>query len=329
LHKKVLLVQPIHADAVARLKEEAEVVIAEKTAEDFVKQAVKDCDGIIVRVTLLTRGIMEAGERLKVIGRHGVGLDNIDVEAATELQIPVVYGPGSNTNAVAEHAVALMLALMKLIIPSHEATTKLNDYKIRLTTRTREVKDKVIGVVGLGQIGRRFATICQNGLGVKIIGYDPYLSQEALQAAGLNVELYENVDDLLKAADIVSLHAPATDDNYQMINARTLALMKKTAYLINTGRGTLVDEAALYQALVNGQIAGAAIDVFDPEPPLADNPLFALPNVVVTPHTAAHSEEGLRMMAMMAAEQVLQVLRNERPPHLANPQIWDVRRKLI
>ncbi|MBS3977064.1 MAG: hydroxyacid dehydrogenase [Syntrophomonadaceae bacterium] len=328
MSKKVLLVQPIHADAVARLKEEVEVVIAEKTAEDYVKQAVKDCDGIIVRVTLLTRGIIEAGEKLKVIGRHGVGLDSIDVEAATEHHIPVIYGPGSNTNAVAEHAVALMLALMKIIIPSHESTTRLNDYKVRLTTRTREVKDKVIGVVGLGQIGRRFAAICQNGFDAKIIGYDPYLSQAALQAAGLNVELYDNVDDLLKTADIVSLHAPATDDNYQMINARTLALMKKTAYLINTGRGTLVDEAALYQALVNGQIAGAAVDVFDPEPPLADNPLFALPNVVVTPHTAAHSEEGLRMMAMMAAEQVLQVLRGERPPHLANPQIWDARRKL-
>ncbi|MEW6662629.1 MAG: hydroxyacid dehydrogenase [Bacillota bacterium] len=326
--KKVLLVQPIHADAVAMLKEEVEVVLAEKTDEEYVKQAIKDCDAIIVRVTLLTRGIIEAGEKLQVIGRHGVGLDSIDVDAATEHHIPVIYGPGSNTNAVAEHAVALMLTLLKSVIPTHEATTKRNDYKIRLTTRTREVRDKIIGVVGLGQIGRRFAAICQYGFGAKIIGYDPYVTQETLQAAGLNVELYDNVDDLLKVSDFVSLHAPATDENYQMINARTLALMKKTAYLINTARGTLVDEAALYDALVNGQIAGVATDVFDPEPPMADNPLFTLPNVVVTPHIAAHSEEGLRMMAVMAAQQVLQVLRGERPPHLANPQIWDTRRKL-
>jgi len=326
LDKKVLLVQPIHADAIAMLKQETEVVIAEKTDAGYVKEAIIDCDAVIVRVTLLTREIIEIGVKLKVIGRHGVGLDNIDVAAATAHQIPVVYAPGSNTNAVAEHAVSLMLAMVKQVIPTNEAT-KRNEYKVRLTTRTREVRDKVIGVVGLGQIGRRFAAICQNGFGAKIIGYDPYVSQADLQAAGFNVELYENVDDLLKAADFVSLHAPAADDNYQMINGRTLALMKKTAFLINTARGTLVDERALYEALVNGQIAGAAIDVFDPEPPLADNPLLALPNVVATPHTAAHSEEGLRMMAVMAAEQVLQVLRHERPPHLANPQVWETRRQ--
>lgn len=324
--KKVLLTQPIHPDAIARLREEAEVVIAESTEESVVKKAIKDADGAIVRVSPFTRAIIESGDKLKVIGRHGVGLDNIDVKAATEHNIPVVYAPGSNTNAVAEHAVTLMLALAKKLLQAHTALSRRGDYQCRLTIRTGEIKDKVVGIVGLGQIGRRVAAICQHGFGAKLITYDPYLSQETLQSSGLKVKVVAKLDDLLQEADFVSLHAPATPDNLKLIGTRELALMKKSAFLINTGRGELVDEEALYQALTQGIISGAGLDVFDPEPPEQGNPLFGLPNVVVTPHMAAHSEEGLRMMAMMAAEQVLQVLRGERPPHLANPQIWESRR---
>ncbi|MCR4442465.1 MAG: hydroxyacid dehydrogenase [Peptococcaceae bacterium] len=326
MDNKVLLIQPIHHDAIAKLMEEAEVVIAESTEESAVKKAIKDVKGVIVRVTPLTRAIIESGEKLRVIGRHGVGLDNIDLKAATEYRIPVVYAPGSNTNAVAEHTVTLMLALAKKLFKAHMALTQRGDYQCRLSIKTSEIKDKVIGIVGFGQIGRRVAAICQYGFGAKLIAYDPYLSPEILQSSRLEVKVVDKLDDLLREADYVSLHAPATPDNFKLIGARELSLMKQSAFLINTARGELIDEEALYQALTQGIISGAGLDVFDPEPPEQKNPLFSLSNVVVTPHMAAHSEEGLRMMAMMVAEQVLQVLRGERPPCLANPQIWENRR---
>lgn len=326
MKKKVLLFQLIHPDAINRLQEEAEVIIAENTQESVLIDAIRDADGAIVRVSPFTRAIIEAGTNLKVIGRHGVGLDNIDVEAATEYLIPVVYGPGSNTIAVAEHTVTLMLAVLKKLLFAHTELTQKGNYQCRLTTRTTEIKDKVVGIVGLGQIGKRVAAICQDGFGAKIIAYDPFITQEMVENSNMKVKITRDLEELLKTADIVSVHAPANPANQKLFGSKEFGIMKKTAILINTGRGELVDEKALYEALVQGQISGAGLDVFDPEPPDSNNTLFSLDNVVVTPHMAAHSEEGLRMMAMMVAEQVLQVLRGERPPHLANPQVWDKRR---
>ena len=326
LRKKVLLFQPIHQDAIIRLREEVEVEIAESTEESVIKKAIKDADGAIVRVSPFTRAIIESGDRLQVIGRHGVGLDNIDVEAATERKIPVIYGPGGNANAVAEHAVALMLALAKKLLNAHTALAERGDYQYRLSVKTSELKDKIVGIVGMGQIGRRVAAICQHGFQAQLIIYDPYLSRETLKGSKLKFQIASKLEKLLQEADFVSLHAPATSDNRKLIGSRELSLMKKTTFLINTARGEIIDQEALYQALTQGIISGAGLDVFDPEPPEQGNPLFNLPNVVVTPHMAAHSEEGLRTMAMMAAEQVLQVLRGELPPYLANPEVWENRR---
>lgn len=327
MKKKVLLVQPIHPAAISRLQEEAEVVIAEKTDEEYVKSIIKDFHGVIVRVNPVSRELIEAAPQLQVIGRHGVGLDIIDVSAASDFCIPVVYAPGSNTNAVAEHAVSLMLALAKNLFPAHAALTQSNDYSYRHKMKTCEIKDKVIGIIGMGKIGCRIGTICQHGFGAKIVGFDPYITEESLKGFGLDVKLYKTVDELLEVSDFVSLHAPATPENNKLIGAPQFKLMKKSAYLINTARGPLVDEAALYEALVHGEIAGAGLDVFDPEPPQADNPLYKLPNIIVTPHMAAHSEEGLKAMGMMPVEQILQVFRGEKPIHLANPQIWESRRQ--
>lgn len=325
MQRKILLTQLIHNDAIDFLKKEAEVIIADNTDEETVIKLIHDVDGAIVRVSPFTRKIIEAGNKLKVIGRHGVGLDNIDVKSATELNIPVVYAPGSNTNAVAEHAVSFMLSLAKKTLMAHTALTQNSDYQSRMRIRSSELSDKTVGIVGFGKIGQRVGHICQYGYSTKLLVFDPFLPESARSSISLEFDIADNLEELLRQADFVTLHAPATPENLNLIGRKELSLMKKTAYLVNTGRGELVDEKALFEALSDGTISGAALDVYNPEPPSADNPLFSLSNIIATPHMAAHSEEGLRNMAMMAAKQVLQVLSNEKPSHMANPQVWDNR----
>ncbi|MGI6574860.1 MAG: hydroxyacid dehydrogenase [bacterium] len=319
---KVLFIQPIHEDGMDRMAQVAEIIMAERVDEDYVAKAAADVDAIIVRVSPITEKIIKAAKNLKVIGRHGVGYDNIDIAAATAAGVPVVYAPGTNTNAVAEQAIALMFALAKHLVPAHEALKQNGDYGYRLRVRSCELKGKTLGLVGLGNIGRRVAAFCQLGFGMKVVGTDPFLNEEAIKAAGLEIEVTD-LDGVLQAADFVSLHAPAKPDTYKIIGKRELKLMKKTAYLINTARGPLVDEAALLEALQEGEIAGAGLDVFDPEPPQGDNPIFQLPNVVVTPHMAAHSNESLSVMALTVVENVIQVLNGERPKDFVNPEVWE------
>lgn len=325
--KRVLLTQPINPAGIKIITDAGfDVVIADKTDEDYLVQKVKDFDAIIVRSSPLTGRTIKAAEKCIVIGKHGVGFDNIDVKTATDCKIPVVYAPGSNSNAVAEHTVAIMLALAKHLWEGNVQLRNYGNYNYRLKVIASELKDKTLGLVGLGNIGRRVATICQKGFGMKIIGIDPYISSELLEKEGLEVELVEDLDYLLKNSDIVSLHMPGMKDKKNLIGERELSIMKKTAFLVNTARGILVDENALYEALKSGKIAGAGLDVFDPEPPSPDNPLFKLENVVVTPHYAAHTEEGNRNMAVMVTKNVVTVLKGEKPKNLANPEIWEERR---
>jgi D-3-phosphoglycerate dehydrogenase len=320
---KVLFVLPIHEEAMQLMAEEAEVIMAESTEEDYLAEKVVDVDAIMVRgVVPITAKIINAAKKCKVIGRHGVGCDNIDVAQATAAGIPVIYCPGANTNSVAEHTASLMLAVAKQVRSSDEALRRDGNYDCRLKIQTVELREKTLGLVGLGNIGRTFASICQHGFGMNIIAYDPYVNMETVQAAGLAVKLTDSLEELLQAADFVSLHAPAMPETYKMIGKRELQLMKKTAFLINAARGSLVDENALFAALKEGEIAGAGLDVFDPEPPAADNPLYTLPNVVVTPHTAANGDQALRNMAFMAVKGTLQVLKGERPANVFNPEVW-------
>lgn len=286
---------------------------------------VKDADAILVRTTPITREVLEAAPRLKVVGRHGVGVDNIDVAAATELGIPVVYAPGSNTLAVAEHAVMLMLALAKNVFSADRALRTEHNFASRFTIPSTELAGKTLGLIGFGKIGQAVAKRCGLGFEMRVIAYDPYLNAEAAKA--LDVTPASSVDEVLEQADVVSLHAPATPENYHLIGREQLQKMRPHALLINTARGPLVDEKALYEALKAGRIAGAGLDVFDPEPPEPSNPLFELPNVIVTPHMAAHTDESLRRMATWAAEGILQVLRGEYPTRIFNPEVWERRRR--
>lgn len=323
---KVMVVQKVHQAGLDILSEVADIVIAGDPTPEQLAREVGDVDGILVRSTPITRKVLEEAPKLKVVGRHGVGVDNVDVKAATELGIAVVYAPGSNTIAVAEHTVMFMLSIAKNVFEADKALRVEHNFNSRFSIKSLELCEKTLGLVGIGKIGRAVANICIHGLGMHVIAYDPYVT-EAMLDPDLPIKLVQSLDDLLKEADVVSLHAPATPENYRMMGEREFSLMKDGAIFISAARGSLVDEGALYRALKSGKLAGAGLDVFDPEPPLPTNPLFSLSNVIVTPHMAAHTGEALMRMATMSAEGIVQVLKGERPAYLANPEVWEKRRK--
>jgi D-3-phosphoglycerate dehydrogenase len=260
-----------------------------------------------------------AGPSLKVIARHGIGVDNVDLAAATERGILVVNTPDAPTESTAEHAVALLLALAKQVAAGDRnlrGTANIPHSRLQGT----ELRGRVLGVVGFGRIGRRVAEICGQGLQMRVVTFDPYMNQAV--AAMTNVEAVDSLEALLDRADFVSLHPALTPETRHLIGQPELRRMKPTAFLINVSRGPVVDEVALIEALESGQLAGAAMDVFDPEPPSPDNPLFRLPNVVATPHISSFTDLGRQAMSQGAVEQTLQVVRGDRPPFLVNPEAW-------
>jgi phosphoglycerate dehydrogenase-like enzyme len=265
----------------------------------------------------------QAGPQLKALVRFGIGVDRVDLAAASERGIAVINTPDGPTESTAEHAIGLILGLAKGIGLADRHLHGGGPFAIRtLIEPGLELEGATLGLVGLGRIGRRVAQIA-SALGMRVLGVDPLMTAE--QASALGVELTE-LPTLLARSDVVSLHAPSIPATYRLIGVEALALMKQGAYLVNVARGELVDEAALLDALRRGHLAGAALDVFDPEPPDPDNPLLFEPNVIVTPHIAAFTRASIRRMHMMAAEQAAQVLRGERPPNVVNAEVWERRR---
>lgn len=308
----VLLYEPIHADAVAVLAQKAEILWARSLDEGALLEQVPLADGIILCGRgKVTRRLMEAALRLKVIGRHGTGLDHIDLQASNELGIVVVNTPGPGIESVAEHSVGLMIVLAKHIVQADQAL-RAGDWQPRDRLTGDELQHKILGVVGLGRIGTRVATLCHAALEMPILYCDVVdVPQAQAQLDARRVPL----DELLQTADVVSLHVPLLAETRGLIGREALRRMKRGAFLVNTSRGAVVDQAALIEALQEGWIAGAGLDVFDPEPLPPDSPLLRLPNVVVTPHMAALTKEGLLHMAMSVVDDVLAVLEGGVPKH--------------
>ncbi len=274
-------------------------------------------DALLVRLFPVTRAILEKAPRLKVIGRHGVGVDSIDVEAATARRIPIVYTPNANSDAVAEHTILLMLAVGRRLVALDRAVRR-NDWET--PTAGLELRGRTVGIVGLGQVGRRVAHLCGSGFGMRVLGYDPFLPARKFPAG---VGRMDPLEGLLSAADVVTLHVPMSATTHHLIDARRLRQMKRGAILVNTARGKLVDEAALHQALADGHLGGAGLDVLDEEPPRAGNALLALGDrVTLTPHAAGRSDVALQRMAAMLCSGVLAVLAGGRPRNVVNPQVW-------
>jgi D-3-phosphoglycerate dehydrogenase len=264
--------------------------------------------------------VIAAATKLRIIVKRGAKPENVDYEAATKKGIVVAWTPGVNYVAVAEHTVMLMLCLAKKTIPQME---RLRGGAWReADAGLQELCGKTVGIVGLGGIGR---VLCRmvGGFDVKFLAYDPYISPA--QAKEVDVNLV-GLEDLLRQSDYITLHAALTDETRHLIGEKELSMMKKTAYLINTARGGLIDESALLKALKEGEIAGAGLDVFEPEPPEHENPLLHLPNVVVTPHMAGWSDEAVYREQKEAALEIKLVLEGESPRYPINPEALENKR---
>ncbi|THD60916.1 MAG: hydroxyacid dehydrogenase [Bradyrhizobium sp.] len=262
--------------------------------------------------------LLRRAPNLLIVSSNGAGFDPVDVEACTAAGVVVVNQSGGNANSVAEHALGMMLTLSKRIIEADRALRRDPNVNRNALMGT-EAQGKTIGIVGIGNVGRRIAELCKGLFGMKVLAYDPFLSASEIAARGAEkVEL----DDLLRRSDYVSINCPLTRDNRGMIGAREYALMQPHAYFITTARGFIHDEAALLEALRDKRIAGAGLDVWSKEPPPADHPLLQLDNVLASPHTAGVTREARINMGRIAAEQILDALDGKRPPRLINPEVW-------
>ncbi len=316
---KVLLTQPIHEKGMKLLTDSVEEVVLAPNYEVSTLAALLDekVEGVIVRYNIFNRELIEKAPNLKVIARHGIGVELIDLKAANEHGVMVVNTPDAATVSVAEHVVLMALMLSKKILTA-DAAIRQGNYAIKDIYQPDDVEGKTLGLVGFGRIGREVAKRCR-GLDMQVKAYDPYLKAEQVEALG--VSMVRTLEELLETADIVSLHTPLTEDTRHLIGEQELNRMKPSAFLINCSRGAVVDEAALVKALKCKKIAGAGLDVFEQEPPSEDNPLFSMENVVVSPHSSSLTQNGKIKMAVGAVEQLLQVLRGEIPAHIVNKEV--------
>ena len=309
---KVLIADPISDEGIDILRGYAQVDIKPGLAPEELIATISDYEALVVRSqTKVSAKVIEAGQKLQVIARAGVGVDNIDVDEATRRGIVVVNAPTSNTISAAEHTIALMLALARHI-PQANAVLKSGVWR-RSDFMGTEVRNKTLGIIGLGKVGSEVARRA-HGLEMKLIAYDPFISVD--HARNLQVKLVP-LEQLLKEADFISLHTPLTPSTKGLIGAKELALVKPTARIINTARGGLIDEKALAKAVKEKKIAGAAIDVFSTEP-ATESVLFESDKIIVTPHLGASTTEAQAMAAKDVAEQVVDVFKGQPARHAVN-----------
>jgi D-3-phosphoglycerate dehydrogenase len=311
---KVLVTEPLSESGLALLRQDFEVDVKPELAREGMAEVIAPYSGLIVRSqTKVTEEVLDRAESLKVIGRAGIGLDNVDVEAATRRGILVVNAPQSNIVSAAEHTIALMLAQARNI-PQANSALKAGQWE-RERFQGVELHGKTLGVVGLGRVG---TMVAQRALafGMRVVGYDPYVSKD--RAKQLGVELMPNLEALLVQSDIVTIHLPRTAETEGLIGEREIALMREGARIVNTSRGGIVDERALVNALREDKLAGAALDVFSEEPVPKAHPLLVLDQVVVTPHLGASTQEAQDKAGAAIAEMVRLALRGEFVPYAVN-----------
>ncbi|MHB9035210.1 MAG: phosphoglycerate dehydrogenase [Armatimonadota bacterium] len=303
---KVLVSDKLAKEGIDILKQVADVDVNTGLPEDELCKIIGDYDGLVIRSgTTVTAKVLEAAKKLRIIGRAGVGVDNVDVPVATEKGVIVVNSPGGNTIAAAELTVAMLLALSRNIPQAYCSMT--NKEWNRSKYVGNEVYKKTLGILGLGKIGQEVAKRCQS-FGMKVIAYDPFISSEAAEALGVDVV---ELDDCLKSADYISLHLPKNKETLGMISTKQFEMMKDGVRIVNCARGGIIDDSALAEAIKSGKCAGAALDVYLSEPPDFSNELFSLPNVVTTPHLGASTEEAQTNVAIDVAEQIADVFQGK------------------
>lgn len=299
-----------------------ELIDASNKTEEEIIRLISDADGILNMYYPISRQLMEHMKRCKVISRYGIGIDNIDISAATELGIMVTNVPGYCIDEVADHTLALLLCLVRKI-NILDASVKLSVWDFKISRPIHRLKDKILGLVGFGKIGQ---AVCKRArvFGLRILVYDPYVSEEVIRESQCEQVTF---DDLLSYSDFISIHCPLTEETRKMFSYKEFEKMKKEAFLINTSRGGIVDTEALYEALKEKIIAGAGIDVIEGVPPITrELRLLQLENLVITPHSAWYSEESIRELRKSAVEEIVRVLSGYTPLSLVNPEV--IRRKI-
>ncbi len=312
---KILVADKMADEALEMMKKKHDVVFSELDPEQLLDEIGK-YDALVVRSrTKVSKEVIKKGKNLKVIGRAGVGVDNIDVSEATKRKIPVVNAPGGATISVAELTFAHILSLSRHLTKSDSSMKKGEWLKKKI--KGTELAGKTLGLIGSGLIAQHVAKIA-NALGMRVVVYSPHINQE--KADKMNAKMEKNIRKLVSESDFLSLHIPHTPETHYLINEELLSLMKPTSFIINCARGGVIDESALYNALKEGRLKGAALDVYENEPP-KNSPLLTLENVVFTPHLGASTEEAQIRAGTVTAEQVLKVLNNEKPDFCVNREV--------
>jgi D-3-phosphoglycerate dehydrogenase len=316
---RVVIVGKIHRNGLEVLKNRQRMDIRQHAAleEQQMREAAAEADAILIRTSRLSREAIHGAKHLKVVARHGVGYDNIDVDALTHCRIPLALVGNVNSVAVAEHTLYLLLACMKNGV-AYDRAMREGRWTVRDTLGARDLRGKTLLIVGFGRIGREVA-VRAKAFGMKISAYDPWADRST---ADPDVSFHADLDAALKEADAVSLHLPLTEETKNIIDGDRIGMMKKDAVLVCTARGGLIDEKALAEALGRGGLKAAGLDVFEEEPPPKDHPFMSLENVVLTPHCAALTEECAERMAVISAQNCLDGLDGRLDPALvANPQV--------
>lgn len=295
----------------------AELIVAPDGNEDTLVSLAKDVDGILTCFAQVTENVVRAAEKCIVIGRYGVGVDNIAVDTATELGIAVTYVPDYCVEEVSDHVFALMLAWNRRIVLFDTSTKATGWGSVALTMPILRLRGKTLGIIGFGRIGRAVCRKAQ-AFGFEVLTYDPYVSAEDIAKLGAKST---DMQTLLRESDFVTLHSPLTPDTTNLISKAELDLMKPTSFLINAARGPLIDEAALHDALKEGKIGGAGLDVLVDAAPPIDAPLLQLENVIITPHVAFFSQEAVLELEERAAGEVVSVLQGQMPDNLVNTAV--------
>ena len=319
--QRVLLTDPIDASGEELLRARgAEVVLAPEGSSATVKRLAAEADGVIIR-SKLPDDIFEAAPRVRAVTIHGTGIDLVPLASANARGVLVANLPGSNAQSVAEYCVLAMLMLARNIAAINAAMhTRPWDEARRLAAPAREITGLTVGIVGVGAIGRRVAQICARGFGMRVLGNQRRMDRLPPEAQGTDL------DDLVAQSDFIVIACPLNPQTHHLFNAARLGAMKSSAWLINVGRGPVIDEAALIDALKNRRIAGAMLDVYEHYRIEAGHPLLALDNVLLTPHLAGSTRESRARASVRAADETLRMLAGEKPLNLVNPEAWDVRR---
>lgn len=306
--KKILYIQPLHSSGMELLEKKYQVFTANNEDKRYLKSIIGDYHAVVTRLTKIDRDLIEAGERLQVIAKHGVGTDNIDIKAAEKRGIKIVTTGDANSRSVAEHTIFALGAMSKRVVYLDRAMRQTR-WETRDEEGSVDFSGKIVGVIGFGRIGSKVAEIAKYGFQAKVHIYDPIVKREEIEKKGFVYE--DNLDELCGKSDFLTVHVPLLESTKNLIDGQRLALMKPTAYVANFARGGIINEADLYQALKAKKLAGAAIDAFEKEPPEKTLPLLHLDNVLLSPHCGTFSEDSKRRMSMAVAQGIDAVLNGE------------------